>query len=51
MAKPIELGLELKDEDAVRFHQYMANPTIPDKGRALIREAIRQSKEKQIDRE
>lgn len=49
MAKPIELGLELKGEDALRFHQYMENPTIPDKGRALFREAIILSK-KENDR-
>ncbi|MCX6700223.1 MAG: hypothetical protein NTV68_09880 [Methanomicrobiales archaeon] len=43
MAKPIELGLELTGEDALRFHQYMEHPTIPDRGMALIREAVRQS--------
>ena len=46
MAKPIQLGLELKGEDALRFHEYMANPTIPDKGRELIKEAVRQSNKK-----
>lgn len=41
MAKPIELGLELKGEDAVRFEEYLLNPQVTKKGRDLILKAIR----------
>ena len=39
MAKPIELGLTLDGEDAVRFQKYIDNPTYSEEGRRLIREA------------
>jgi hypothetical protein len=39
MAKPIELGLVLEHEDAIRFQQYIDNPTYTDAGRKLIRDA------------
>lgn len=41
MAKPIEIGLVLEGDDAKKFYRYMENPTITNKGRELIREAIR----------
>jgi len=41
MAKPIELGLELEGEDALRFHRYMENPDDTKEGRELIQEAVR----------
>lgn len=41
MAKPIEIGLVLEGDDARKFLTYMENPTITEKGRGLIREAIR----------
>ena len=44
MAKPIEIGLVLEGDDAKKFYSYMDNPTITNKGRELIREAIRLSK-------
>ena len=44
MAKPIEIGLVLEGDDAKKFYRYMDNPTITNKGRELIREAIRLSK-------
>jgi hypothetical protein len=44
LAKPIEIGLVLEGEDAKKFHLYMENPKITNKGRELIREAIRLSK-------
>ena len=42
MAKPIELGLELKGEDAENFHRYIKNPSIYDTpdGKRIIREAV-----------
>lgn len=43
-AKPIEIGLILEGDDAKRFQTYMENPTITEKGRGLIREAIRMAK-------
>ena len=46
MAKPIEIGLVLEGDDAKKFYSYMDNPTITNKGRELIREAIRLSKSK-----
>ena len=39
--KPIEIGLVLEGGDARKFFTYMENPTIIEKGRGLIREAIR----------
>ncbi|WFN35026.1 hypothetical protein L1S32_02605 [Methanogenium sp. S4BF] len=42
MAKPIELGLELKGQDAKNFSRYMRNPSkydTPD-GRRILREAV-----------
>jgi hypothetical protein len=44
MAKPIEIGLVLEGDDAKRFYTYMENPTITEKGRELIREAVRLAK-------
>jgi len=41
MAKPIEIGLVLEGDDTKKFYEYMDNPTITNKGRELIREAIR----------
>jgi hypothetical protein len=41
MAKQIEIGLILEGDDARKFLTYMENPTITEKGRELIREAIR----------
>jgi len=41
MARPIEIGLVLEGDDAKKFYSYMDNPTITNKGRELIREAIR----------
>jgi len=46
MARPIEIGLVLEGDDAKKFYSYMDNPTITNKGRELIREAIRLSKSK-----
>jgi hypothetical protein len=43
MAKPIEIGLELRGQDARRFHKYMEEPTITEEGRELIREALRRA--------
>jgi hypothetical protein len=40
----IETGLVLEGDDAKKFYRYLENPTITDKGRELIREAIRISK-------
>ena len=42
MAKPIELGLELKGEDAENFHRYIKNPSIYDTpdGKRILREAV-----------
>ncbi len=39
MAKPIELGLVLEGDDAVRFQRYMEHPTDTHDGRELMREA------------
>jgi len=40
MAKPIELGLVLKGDDARRFEQYMNDPNdITPEGRQLLIEA------------
>jgi hypothetical protein len=49
MAKPIEIGLVLEGDDAKRFQTYMENPTITEKGRGLIREAIRLAKTHPIE--
>jgi hypothetical protein len=49
MAKPIEIGLVLEGDDAKRFQNYMENPTITEKGRGLIREAIRMAKTHPIE--
>jgi hypothetical protein len=48
MAKPIELGLELSGEDAVRFQQYIDNPTYTDEGRRLIHEAAELAEEMRL---
>jgi hypothetical protein len=48
MAKPIEIGLELHEKDALRFHEYMEQPTITDEGRALIREAIKWASKEEL---
>jgi len=42
MAKPIELGLELKGQDAKNFHKYIQNPSIYDTpdGKRILREAV-----------
>ncbi len=39
MAKPIELGLVLEGDDAVRFQRYMEHPTDTPEGKELMREA------------
>ncbi len=39
MAKPIELGLELEGEDAVRFNEYLKNPRDTRKGKNLMKRA------------
>lgn len=41
MAKPIELGLELKGQDAKNFHQYIQDPSVYDTpdGKRILREA------------
>ena len=49
MAKPIEISLVLEGDDAKRFQTYMENPTITEKGRGLIREAIRLAKTHSIE--
>ena len=49
MAKPIEIGLVLEGDDARRFQTYMENPTITEKGRGLIREAMRLAKSHPIE--
>ena len=49
MAKPIEIGLVLEGDDAKRFQTYMENPTITEKGRGLIREAMRLAKSHPIE--
>jgi len=41
MTQKIDIGLVLEGDDARRFWTYMENPTITEKGRVLIREAIR----------
>lgn len=46
MAKPIELGLVLKGEDARRFHEYMEHPTYTDDARRLIRIAAAKAKDR-----
>ena len=42
MAIPIELGLELKGQDAKNFHKYIQNPLIYDTtdGKRILREAV-----------
>lgn len=47
MAKPKEIGLVLEGDNAKKFYEYMDNPPITDKGRELIREAIRCYKSQQ----
>lgn|GEM_PF-2577955 len=44
MAKPIEIGPVLEEDDARRFHKYMENPKITKEGCNLIREAIKIAK-------
>jgi uncharacterized protein (DUF1778 family) len=39
MAKPIELGLTLDQEESIRFQKYLDNPPSTAEGRKLIREA------------
>jgi hypothetical protein len=42
MAKPLETGLELTGEDALRFHRYMeGHEELPQRGREMMRIAIR----------
>jgi hypothetical protein len=48
MAKPIELGLVLKGEDARRFHEYMEHPTYTDGARKLIRLAAQKAKGRRL---
>lgn len=44
MARPIELGLELEGEDAVRFNEYLKNPRDTRKGKNLMKRAERLAK-------
>jgi len=45
MAKPIEFGLVLKDEDARRFHKYMEHPTYTQEGKNMILRAAKRAKQ------
>lgn len=45
MAKPIELGLELEGEDAVRFNEYLKNPKDTPKGKNLMKRAEQLAKQ------
>jgi hypothetical protein len=45
MAKPIKLGLILEGEDAVRFEEYLKNPTDTLKGKMLMKRATKLSKQ------
>jgi hypothetical protein len=41
MAKPLEIGLELTGEDALRFHRYMeGHEELPQRGYEMMRVAI-----------
>lgn len=42
MAKPLQTGLELTGEDALRFHRYMeGHEELPQRGREMMRVAVR----------
>jgi hypothetical protein len=49
MTQEIEIGLVLEGDDARRFWTYMESPTITEKGRRLIREAIHLAKSHPIE--
>jgi len=42
MTKPLELGLELAGEDALRFHRYMEGyEELPQRGPEMLQIAVR----------
>jgi len=49
MAKPLETGLELTGEDALRFHRYMeGHEELPQRGREMMRVAVRLAEKEQL---
>ncbi len=47
MARPIELGLVLEGEDAIRFEKYLNDPDdITPEGRELLRKAKKMAEER-----
>lgn len=49
MAKPLEIGLELTGEDALRFHRYMeGHEELPQRGREMMRVAVRLAEKEQL---
>jgi len=49
MAKPLEIGLELTGEDALRFHRYMeGHEELPQRGHEMMRVAIRLAEKEQL---
>ncbi|MCX6691962.1 MAG: hypothetical protein NTW33_07905 [Methanoregula sp.] len=47
MAKPIEIGLVLKGDDAKAFQNYLEHPTFTREGLNLMREAKRDAEDRQ----
>lgn len=45
MAKPIELGLELKGRDAARLKKYLNNPVDTPSGKTMMSRAERLAKQ------
>ena len=40
MARPIELGLVLKGQDALDFEEYCKNPVVTERGIEIARKAL-----------
>ena len=49
MAKPIEIGLVLKGDDAKAFQKYLEHPTFTREGLNLMREAKRDAEHTGLD--
>ncbi|MEG3054788.1 MAG: hypothetical protein RQM90_00950 [Methanoculleus sp.] len=49
MAKPLEIGLELTGEDALRFHRYMeGHEELPQRGHEMMWVAIQLAEKEQL---